>query len=894
MKRRLGSAGRGPSLATTIVPALGGLAVLVAGMLACSGPHGGGGDAAQPSDAAAPRGPASLGAPALSRSEVPTRPNYTAGPADLSRSQVQHGPRISVSQPFASRPLRDLPDGVSAPEMDIPEPGRNPVVRPFRVAPDPVVQSSLPIVTMPATLHDFLAQGTTLGGCIFPKPDGGEPPGCTTLGDPPDTVGAVGPTAYVQLVNSGIGIWDKSGAPLITQKFTSLLWTGYPTTDGNGCGAPPSPNPPGGDWGDGVVLYDQMADRWIITQFDITNFVQSNSGPSYQCVAVSKTGDPTGAYWLYDFQYSAAINDYGKFSVWPDAYYATFNDFDPNFTGADLCAYDRVSMLQGKPATQQCFANSGFGFLSSNVDGAIKPPNGEPGFFVTLGNNTIDLYKLQVDWTTPANSTLTGPTSLPVAAFNDLCGGGDCVPQASPGNQLASLGDRPMFHLSYRNFGATESLVFNHSVAAGATAGPRWYEIRSPNGAPVVFQQGTYAPADGNWRWMGSISQDQAGDMALGYSISSAASFPSIGWTGRTAGDPFGTMGQAETVVQAGTGVETGSFKNGQLAQRWGDYSNMTVDPSDDCTFWYTQELYPSNGKANWDTRIASVKFPGCAANDFTISLLPATQNLQQGLTAIYTVTTALAKGSAETIALFIQDLPAGVTGAFAPTSVSAGGASTLTLTAGAAAPLASSVTFTVIGAAPSAVHAATAVVNVVTPCVPLVKCPAADNCGTISDGCSGMVTCGPACTAPQSCGGSGTPNVCGCTPVSACPAPDNCGTIPDGCGGMVTCGSCTAGAPCVSNQCSTPPMMDAGPDAGAPGSDSGPFGIDSGPGADSGIAMSADAGLDSGGPPGAGNSDSGGCGCKTAASSGTSSGVPALAGFGVLGLVMARRRRRR
>ncbi len=704
-------------------------------------------------------------------------------------------PMVTVSQPFRSRALRDLP----AAEMSEPHPalvpGRNPFPFPVYDGPDPVLQSAAPRLSMPATLQNFLGQGTTLGGCIFPKPDGGEPAGCTTIGDPPDTEGAAGPNHYMQVVNGGIAVWNKSGSLLATPVYTSSLWAGYPQTDGNHCSFTLAQ---GGDNGDGVVLYDQLADRWFVAQLDVVNYINSMSGPSYECVAVSQTGDPLGAYWLYDFQYSVAINDYGKFSAWPDAYYASFNEFDPFFVDARVCAYDRAAMLQGQPATQQCFTDSNFGFLPGNLDGAIKPPNGEPAFFVRLGTtgNSIALYKFHVDWTTPGNSTFTGPTTLAVSPFNQLCNGGNCVPVPSPGNQLASLGDRPMFHLSYRNFGTLESLVFNHSVATGGVGGIRWYEIRSPNGTPSVFQQGTYAPSDGKWRWMGSLSQDQAQDIALGFSISSSTTFPSIGWTGRLASDPAGTMGQGESVVQAGAGVEIGNFSNGQPANRWGDYSNMTVDPTDDCTFWYTQELYPSNGTFNWDTRIASVKFPGCAQNDFSIGLSPASQNLQQGLTANYTVTTAVTTGSAETIALTVQDLPTGVTGALVPTSITAGQSATLTLTAAAAAPLGTG-TFMVIGKAPSAVHAATAQVTVVVPCMPLTMCPAPDNCGTIPDGCGGMVTCGPPCTAPQTCGGGGTPNVCGCTPLTTCPAPDNCGMIPDGCGGMVICGSCSSPQTC-------------------------------------------------------------------------------------------------
>ncbi len=759
-------------------------------------------------------------APSVPTPRAPTQPNYFAGPPDDSMAVVQRHPRVDVAYPTVSAPFRDIPAAAPSGERFEREPRRSPF--PFAAAtqPDPVIQLWSPISPLILTVQSFLGQGETLGACVFPRPDMGEPAGCTTTGDPPDTNGVVGLDHYVQAVNGGIAVWSKSGSIVMSPKLLKTLWAGYVGTNtGNGCATQND--------GDPVVLYDQLADRWFVTQFSLPNYDQSK-GPSFQCVAVSQTGDPTGAYYLYDFQYSAVINDYGKFGVWPDAYYASFNNFSAvSSQGANVCAYDRGAMLQGKAATQHCFQQSAstFGLLPSSVDGPIKPPDGEPAFFVSLRSATsIGLYKFHVDWVTPANSTFTGPTSLSVASYNQLCNGGSCIAQTSPGNALASLGDRPMFHLSYRNFGTLESLVFNHSVKAGSVGGPRWYEIRSPNATPVVFQQGTYAPGDGKYRWMGSIAQDQAQDFALGYSISSSTTVPSIAWTGRTATDTAGTMGQAEVVVQSGVGVETGTFSDGSTANRWGDYSNMSVDPSDDCTFWYTQERYPSDGVFNWDTGIASAKFANCAMNDFSISVTPATSTVAPGGQTAYTVTTASTKGSAESIDLVVQDLPAGVTGAFSSTSVTAGSSSTLTLTAAANAPGTGTPapTFLVIGKATSAVHAASAQVSVVA-CVKITTCPTGTNCGTISDGCGGTLSCGPACTAPQTCGGGGTANVCGCTPSVTCPAGANCGSVDNGCGMMVSCGpACTAPQTCggggTANVCGCTPSVTcpAGADCGS------------------------------------------------------------------------------
>ena len=903
------------------------LACLSFAILSCSRGDGGGGART----ATAPS------APAL---QPPTQPNFYGGPPDVSHSVVMRHPLVEISIPTVSAPWRDIPNGAPPVEKFEREPRRNPFSVVAATVPDPVIQTAFaPVSPLIMTVKSFLGQGDTVGGCVFPKPDGGEPAGCTTTGDPPDTNGAVGSNHYVQTVNGGVAIWDKNGTLLMTPKYLNTLWAGYVgTNSGNACATEND--------GDPVVLYDQLADRWFITQFSLPNYA-ANKGPSFQCVAISQTGDPTGSYYLYDFKYSAFVNDYGKFGVWPDAYYASFNNFGVvTFSGANMCAYDRVAMLQGKPASQQCFSKSAFGFLPASLDGAIKPPSGEPEFFVELpptGNtttgNTIGLYKFHVDWNAPANSTFTGPTNLTVASYTQLCNGGSCVAQPSPGNALASLGDRPMFHLSYRNFGTLESLVFNHSVVAGSSGGPRWYEIRSPNATAEVFQQGTFAP-DAKYRWMGSIAQDMAQDMALGYSISSSTQLPSIAWTGRTATDAAGTMGQPEVIVRAGAGVETGTFSStGKPAQRWGDYSNMSVDPTDDCTFWYTTEEYPSNGIFNWDTGIASAKFDNCGKNNFTISLSPASDSVAQNGQVTFTVTTVSTGVAAESIALTVQDLPAGVTGAFNPTSVTAGGTSTLTLSASAAAPLTGSpVTFMVIGKAASAVHAATADLSVVA-CKKLTMCPSPDDCGTIPDGCGGTVSCGPACTAPKTCGGGGmanvcgctptttmcpvgsncgtvdngcgmpiscgpactapntcggggTANVCGCTPSVTCPAGANCGSIDNGCGTMVSCGgACSGSDVCVANVCTaTPPDLAVGADLSVPATPD----LAMMSGDDLSAGDNGDLATGGGGAGGGGGGGKGGCGCRVGGQAG-SEGPLAFAFVALgLGLALVRRRGRR
>ncbi len=232
-----------------------------------------------------------------------------------------------------------------------------------------------------------------------------------------------------------------------------------------------------------------------------------------------------------------------------------------------------------------------------------------PNFLLNFGTNSLNLWKFHVDWANTANTTLTGPTSIPVAAFATACGGGTCIPQPGTSQKLDSLADRLMYRLAYRNFGDHEALVVNHSVKVSGNKksevdGVRWYELRSPSTTPTVFQQGTFSP-DSNNRWMGSIAMDKVGNMALGYSVSSGSVFPTVTYTGRAASDPPGTM-SAEAVLQNGTGSQTRSLN------RWGDYSAMVIDPVDQCTFWYTTEYLKQNGTFNWSTRIGSFKFLNC------------------------------------------------------------------------------------------------------------------------------------------------------------------------------------------------------------------------------------------------------------------------------------------
>ena len=490
---------------------------------------------------------------------------------------------------------------------------------------------------------------------------------------PPDTVGAVGATQYVQWVNVHFAVFDKAtGALKYGPVPGNTLWQGFH----NACETDNA--------GDPIVQYDKLANRWILTQFTAA------ATPYLECVAVSTSSDALGSYNRYAFDYGTVFPDYPKLSVWPDAYYVTFNMFTSIFQGPRACAYDRAAMLAGGAATQQCFQLSPLygSLLAADVDGSNQPSAGERNPLISFGTNALNVWRFHVDWGTPANTTLTGPTSVPVAAFNRACNGSNCVPQPNTTQKLDSLGDRLMYRLAYRRFAdGHESLVVNHSVDVGTgVSSVRWYELRNAPGqtvgsaAPVVAQQSTLPASDGIHRWMGSVAMDQAGDMALGYSTSNASVFPSIRYTGRLASDAASTM-QAETVVKAGTGSQL------QNLSRWGDYSAMTVDPVDDCTFWFTTEYLKGNGTWNWSTWITSFRFPGCGSApspDFSMSASPSSRSVPAGTGTTYTVSVT-PTGGAGAVSLSASGFPAGASGVFNPTSTST--TSDLTVSTSASTP---------------------------------------------------------------------------------------------------------------------------------------------------------------------------------------------------------------
>ncbi len=408
---------------------------------------------------------------------------------------------------------------------------------------------------------------------------------------PPDTEGDVGLNHYFLMINSSFAIYDKTGIQLYGPADNSTIWNGFP-----------------GPWsgtndGDPIVVYDELADRWFVSQFA----VNTSDGSFWELVAISETADPTGAYYRYAFEFPY-FNDYPKFGVWPSAYLGTFNYFNPGsmtYRGGGAVVMERDAMLAGDPEAQIILFGSNsskYSILPADFDGT-PPPDGEPAYFAhmnTTGNKQLEVWKATINWSNPTSSTYTLANSLVVETFNANVG---TVPQPNTTQRLSSIAGSLMYRLQYRNFGSYQTLVANHTVNVSARAAIRWYELRKSGTNWTVYQQGTYAP-DNDFRWMGSIAMNTNGNIALGYSVSSSTTFPSIRYTGRTAGAPLGTMNIPETVIVDGLAAQTN-------VDRWGDYSAMSVDPSDDSTFWYTQMYRLSS---NWRTRIASFNLaPGAA-----------------------------------------------------------------------------------------------------------------------------------------------------------------------------------------------------------------------------------------------------------------------------------------
>ncbi len=522
--------------------------------------------------------------------ELITEHTNVLGQTVYSIKEIRHDVSLPLSEMIKNAPL-DTSPGNALKRENLAPPDGKPY---FSPTPDSVAQTiySGEALALPPGLNPP-AIGLNIAGLGV---NGGYPPSVI----PPDANGSVGNGQYVETVNTAYAVYDTAtGNRTLGPLAINTLWTGF----GGACqtsndGAP-------------IVLFDKAASRWFISQ-------STRTSPYTICIAVSSTANATGAYSRYSFSSPGGnISDTPKFGVWSDGYYMMANQFDTlgSFVGALYGVFDRARMVSGAAATGQFILDPlEAGQLPADLDGFAPPPTGAPGIFMSLRGGAMRLYRMKVDWTTPANTLRTVQADLPIAAYTDACTA--CIPQPGSATTLTSLSGQLMFRLAYRNLIDHESLVVSHTVdpsVTGVAAGVRWYEFRL-SGAPTAvcsaypctYQQGTLADvANGRSRWVGSMAIDTAGNMILGYSTSGKTANlenHSIRATSRAAADPLGIMPGPELTLA------TGNRNNG--GPRWGDYTSMSVDPADDCTLWYANEYYTTAGTTTWNTRISALRFP--------------------------------------------------------------------------------------------------------------------------------------------------------------------------------------------------------------------------------------------------------------------------------------------
>lgn len=504
---------------------------------------------------------------------------------------------------------------------------------------------------------------SSFGGATVPGPLANFNVGVGTA-NPPDPVGDVGPNHYIRMANASFQIYNKMGTALTNSVAINTLFTGF----GADCELENA--------GDPIVLYDQLADRWLLTQFS------NSTGPNFfNCVALSQTGDPLGSYYRWSFA-TATFPDYPKYGIWPNAVLISTREVNAGLIGA--YAIDRAAMLAGNPTptvvefTVPVNAFSGDGLLPADLDGIRLPPLNSPAFFIGSMDNggqygatqdALSLWAFNINFGAPTASSFTLAATIPIAPYDTIypCSGRSCIAQPAPlgAVDILSYRQRPMNRAAYRNYGSYQSIVTNQSVeAAPLIAGVRWWEVRNPGRNAVLYQDSTFAPGvnDGINRWMASVAQDSSGNLGMGYSVSSATEFPGIRYTGRLESDPLNTM-QTEGTFLAGVGGSS------QATRRWGDYNSMNIDPTDDCTFWYINQFFATTG-TQWTLRAGSFKFPDCGQPNFGIGAVPLTQTACVTDNVVINVDSHGYNDFSGGATLSVLGLPPGATATFSPSNL--------------------------------------------------------------------------------------------------------------------------------------------------------------------------------------------------------------------------------
>lgn len=522
----------------------------------------------------------------------------TACPAPAAGPQVSPAVTPGLS-PRLDELTRPAEQQAAAPDRPVQIPRQRPVISLKAAAtatidsaalPDPLVdRGPNPVTTAPTV--DLVFDGLTNADNI-----------AAGLGAtlPADPNGDVGPDHYVQLVNTLLAVYSKTGQRLAGPVRINALWTGT----GGVCERCND--------GDPIVVYDQTADRWVVSQFAVCE-----EGNYALCTAVSQTGDPTGAYNLYQFP-APRFPDYPKYGVWPDTLYNAYYIATNEDGGVGAYALERDQMLWGRPARMIRFYEPGVNFmLPSDLDGAETPPHGSPNYYYTFlpagqwgaAEDSLVIYHYRPRFDAPTESSFYPAQIIPISRFNyTVCGYFNlfCIPQPDTTARLDPVSEWPMWRLQYRNFGVYQTLVGNFTVETtgdrGGGAGIRWFELMNNGGQWSMVQEGTHAP-DSDYRFMGSAALDGRGNLALGYSVSGPNTYPSLRLAARRSSDLLGRLGPEVSLIEGG-GSQTSD------SSRWGDYSSLTVDPSDDKTFWYTGIYYDQTSEYGWKTAIGTFTVP--------------------------------------------------------------------------------------------------------------------------------------------------------------------------------------------------------------------------------------------------------------------------------------------
>ena len=669
---------------------------------------------------------------------------------------------------------------------------------------------------MPGTIENFdgLARGDTCGGA---------PCGAAT---PPDANGDVGPNHYVQGVNRAYAIYAKSGT-LLTSFTEDQLWS---TSFNATCKTQGQGNP--------VVLYDALADRWILTHAAYATSGNDLVAPFYQCIAVSATADPVAGGWILypirlDDAQSPWFHDAARFGIWHDCLYMAADEVAAGapqpFQGALFASFSRADLYTAAPlhyaVGRIVNASDPHGMLPGNLSGqaagAISP--GTPNYYVSQSPTgpAVQVRKFTPGPNCGGGGILGAPVTVSLATYTVVQG--EQVPQPGTGVLLDSVGNVLMQKNQYRKVGSQESLWIAHTIraAAGGNTGIQWAQIDVTGGvvATTPLQQHKHFPDATLDRWLPSLAVDGQGNMAVGYSTSSgsAPDYPSIAYAGRLAGDAPNALPQTEVQLHAGGGAQTGSC-DGAPCGRWGGYSAMSVDPADDCTFWYTNQYYgaPADGSATpplWRTRIGSFKFPACAAAqrtaDLAITKTDGVTSVKAGGAIRYTIVVTNHGPFAATGATVTDTLPAAITDASwtclpsagsscpgaglgsisATVSLLNGGTATFVVSGTVAAAATGMLSNTASVAAPAGItdpvagnDAATDTDAIVPPAAGLLAVSlAGSGAGTVT-GSDMQIDCGGTCSHPYA--GGSTPT------LTADPAPGSVFT------GWL--GACTGTAPCA------------------------------------------------------------------------------------------------